>query len=151
MQNFESVDNLHLCPADEVFPEYDPGYKVLMQSVLKKRGRWSSAWQNRFFVLEASGRLSYFLKEDDKNYPQRARGIIPIDVRAVIESENEEGGSNDSISLIKIHVPGNGVTTGRTFVLCPRNQILYARWIEALSSVQQNVQYISFPSNCRHW
>jgi hypothetical protein len=121
-----------------------------MQGVLRKRGRWNSAWQSRYFVLEASGRLSYFLDEEDKKYPERARGIIPIDVRVDIESENDES-SNDGIGRIKIHVPTNGVALGRTFVLCPRNRIQCAQWIEALSSAHRNVQYISFPSNSRHW
>ncbi len=135
---------------DEIFPEYDPGSKVLMQGMLKKRGRWNSAWQNRYFVLEASGRLSYFLKEDDKNYPERARGIIPIDVRVGIDNE-KDGSPEDRDGLIKIHVPSNGVVPGRTFVLCPRNRILCVQWIEALSAVRDNVQYTSFPSNSRHW
>jgi hypothetical protein len=134
------LDNCEV--VDYLFPDYDPGYKVLMQGLLKKRGRWNSAWQSRSLVLHASSGLSNCFRENDKNYPEHARGIIPIDVQAVIESENE-GVQNDSIGIIRIHVPSNGVATSRTIVLCPRNRIVYSQWIEVLSLVQQNVQHIS--------
>ena len=133
---------------NDLFPDFHQGSKVLIEGYLEKRGSWNTAWKTRYFVLEASGRLFYFITEADKCIIKRVRGIIPIDVRAKVKGEGlVEDGRNE----IRIHVPGKGISSGRIFILSARDKMTYDTWLHQLSLVQDKVIYTSFPENVRHW
>lgn len=131
-----------------LFPEFLTEGKVLIEGVLEKRGRWNSAWKPRYFVLEDSGRLSYFNSEEDKCWRKRALGIIPIDTRSTVTNDRT---SDKRRSILKIHVPGKGMSSGRTFDLSSLSKEVSDQWFTKLSSMQDSVIYTSLPGNIRHW
>ena len=52
--------------------------QVIMEGHLDKRGEWNKAWKTRYFVLESSGKLSYYASESEKDTPSKAKGSIPV-------------------------------------------------------------------------
>jgi hypothetical protein len=140
---------VHVDPdIDQLFPVYRPEQSVLIESTLQKRGQWNPAWKSRYFLLEPGGRLSYFTSEEDKHFPERAKGMIPIDVRATIKGD---GMSEDGRFNFKIVIPGKGLGLARTFNLSTPDNSMYVQWLSKLSSLQEKVIYTSLPQNVRHW
>ena len=133
---------------NELFPEYLPVNKVLIEGYLQKRGLWNPSWKSRFFVLEVGGRLSYFTSDNDKCIPKRAKGVIPVDVHTIIK---DEGQGDDGSWRFTIHVPAKGLNLGRTFSLSAECGNMGEQWLNKLSSVQDKIIYTSLPQNVRHW
>jgi hypothetical protein len=132
--------------ADErsAFPKED---HVIMQGFLDKRGEWNKAWKTRFFVLESSGKLSYFQNESDKGTPSKAKGSIPINTGMSIT----EGAPSDGRSVIEIVIPGSGLSSKRTFIIGCESKELHAEWFSNLTKLQRRVHYVTFQDNVRHW
>ena len=131
---------------DELFPEYCPGNSILMEGFLDKRGSWNPAWQSRYFVLETSGRLTYYASEGDKFAVERAKGIIPINVNTTVQSECENGRC-----VIRIQVAGPGLASRRTFIISSKSKAICDQWLNKLTEMRDKVIYMSFPENVRHW
>jgi hypothetical protein len=91
-----------------------------------------------FFVLEDSGRLSYFRSESDKAYPERARRCVPISLDANIEQRKSKDGklcikltTNESsrfLSTVKLAAFSFGE---------------HSLWMAGLERVQNTVCYVS--------
>jgi hypothetical protein len=110
----------------------------VMEGYLMKRGFWKQCWKKRFFVLEDSGRLSYFKSESDKAHPERARGCVPISLDVSIEQRKSKDG--------KISIIVNTNESSRFFStvkLTAPSQGEHSLWMAGLEKVQNNVFYIA--------
>ena len=121
--------------------------QIILEGPLDKRGEWNKAWKTRYFVLESSGKLSYFQSEADKNTPSKAKGSIPINTGMTVK----EGSPSEGRSVIEIVVPGSGLTPKRTFVIGCESQENHAQWMDSLTKLQKRVHYVTFQDNVRHW
>ena len=110
----------------------------VLEGYLMKRGVWKQSWKMRFFVLEDSGRLSYFKSESDKMYPERARGCVPISVDASIEQRKSKDGRL-SITLVS----NESSRFLSTVKLAALSQGEHGLWMAGLERVQSNVCYVS--------
>jgi hypothetical protein len=121
--------------------------QIVLEGFLDKRGEWNKAWKSRYFVLESSGKLSYFQSEAEKSTPAKAKGSIPINTGMTVK----EGAPSDGRNVIEITVPGSGLTPKRTFIIGCENQEMYAQWMDSLTKLQKRVHYVTFQDNVRHW
>ena len=138
------ITDLQICESDIyidlLFPPFHSENKILLEGTLEKRGRWNPAWKPRYFVLEASGRLYYFLSEQDKKVTESARGVIPIDIHTSVK---DGGTTDDGRYLIRIQIPGSRFSSGRTFILSSREKSGHSEWLSILSAIRAKVYYIS--------
>ena len=110
--------------------------KVLIQGTLEKRRVWTRSWKKRFFVLESNGKLSYFRSEEDKEFPERARGKVPISNDTRIE-ESRTGGKWS----IKIYPTDTSIS--KTVKISAESEQAHQLWIKSLQAVQNDVYYVS--------
>ena len=110
---------------------------LVIEGYLMKRGLWKQSWKRRFFVLEDSGRLSYFKSESDKLYPERARGCFPISVDASIKQRKSKDGSQ----TIKVITKESSRFLG-TVKLAAFSQGEHTLWMVGLERVQNTVCYV---------
>lgn len=130
---------------DLLYPNYLLPNTVLAEGFLFKRGKWNPAWKSRYFVLEVGGRLSYFLSKIDKDCQERAKGIILIDVNATVN----ETGTSDGHNTFKIHIPGQGLGLGRTYVVGSETVKERDLWVSLLSATKAKVRYVALPRKDR--
>ena len=134
------LDRVQCIDLDSMFPQYPCAHRhVLAEGTLEKRSAWRGTWAPRYFVLEASGRLSYFDSFSDRLFPERAKRSLGINVNASFSVMQSP--SRDKIVIeIKAKDGGDG---RRSLALAFGELEEFDRWLTALADAQRNVRYVS--------
>ena len=136
----DPLDRVQCIDLDSMFPQYPCAHRhVLAEGTLEKRSAWRGTWAPRYFVLEASGRLSYLDSFSDRLFPERAKRSLGINVSASFSVM--QSSSRDKIVIeIKAKDAGDG---RRSLALAFRELEEFDRWLTALADAQRNVRYVS--------
>ena len=116
--------------------EFEAKSHVLIQGTLEKRRSWTRSWKKRFFVLESNGKLSYFRSEEDKEFPERARGKVPISNDTCIEESTADGKRS-----IKIYPTDASIT--KPVKISAESEQAHQLWMKSLQAVQHDIYYVS--------
>jgi hypothetical protein len=120
-------------------PLCDENRSTVLEGALEIRsGELSKTWKRRFFVLDASGVLTYYRSEMDRLFPDRAKGMILISRDARIK----QGRSKDGRPHIKI-LDHDSSRTWRTVKVSALSEESHREWMEGLERVQNTVCYVS--------
>mmetsp|Transcript_66322 Transcript_66322/g.177578 ORF Transcript_66322/g.177578 Transcript_66322/m.177578 type:complete len:160 (+) Transcript_66322:121-600(+) len=122
---------------------------IVKEGIINKRGKWNRSWKQRFFVLDGRGRLSYFKSQSDSGHPELSQGSIPIFVETEVEitARTQQAGPVEFV----IRVPASDEHSGRTFELSADTADEAAAWVSALKAVANQVLFVSFKDDVRHW
>eukprot|EP00292_Cryptomonas_paramecium_P024001 CAMPEP_0113679774 /NCGR_PEP_ID=MMETSP0038_2-20120614/10869_1 /TAXON_ID=2898 /ORGANISM="Cryptomonas paramecium" /LENGTH=146 /DNA_ID=CAMNT_0000597919 /DNA_START=83 /DNA_END=523 /DNA_ORIENTATION=+ /assembly_acc=CAM_ASM_000170 len=105
---------------------------VLMDGILTKRGAWNTSFKERYFVLNSDGNLVYYHSAEDRKFPERALGVIPLRM-AGSTAVVKEGNSNRDYPFILIEF--KSPKTSRTYVLGAATEYQQKNWLRALQTV----------------